>query len=223
MSLGDFQFSADSAALQTLQRNASHKWQQQERFGRGPALQFTGSAAETVELAGVVYPFHRGGLGQIDRLRALAAGGKPLALVSGAGAVLGQFVIASVDESGSELTFAGAAQKIEFRLSLVRYDNDTATQFTPAKAAERKYVSFSEQLKSNPAKEAQIRTTGYPMRLDELVKQAYGEVSGKIMAEVYKINPGLADLGVRLPAASAIKLPTYKSSSKVAAVVRLWS
>lgn len=120
--LGDFQFSLNTAAFQELNRAAEYRWASQERFGKHEALQYTGPGADTITLPGVLYPTFRGGGGQISKLRALAAQGKPQLLIDGTGNVLGRWVIESVEERKSHFAALGAARKIEFTVKLRHFD-----------------------------------------------------------------------------------------------------
>ena len=124
MMLGSFQFSLSTAVYQSLRHRAEYRWPAQERVGRLPARQFTGPGNETVEMPGVIYPHFRGGTGQIEKLRAAAGQGKPLALVDSKGKVWGQFCIESVEETHTEMLPDGTPRKIEFMLQLVRYGED---------------------------------------------------------------------------------------------------
>lgn len=126
MQLGSFQFGIATAAYQELSRASEMGWAELPRFGLRPALQFTGPGAETMDLPGVIYPEWRGGFGQLDAMRALAEAGKPLRLVDGSGASLGQWVIASVGEKQSVFAAAGKPRKVEFTLALKRYLDDAA-------------------------------------------------------------------------------------------------
>lgn len=81
--LGSYQFSIDTAAYQQLQRSTAYKWQGQDRVGQREALQYTGPGQDSVTLTGVVFPQYKGGTGQLNAMRALAATGQPQILVSG--------------------------------------------------------------------------------------------------------------------------------------------
>lgn len=122
LQLGSYQFSINNAAYQELSRSAEYRWTAQERVGANDALQFTGYGAETIELRGVIYPFHRGGVDQIDAMRRQAEAGNPLPLVSGQGRVLGLWVIESIREGQRVFARQGTPRRQEFDLRLRRYD-----------------------------------------------------------------------------------------------------
>ena len=121
LQLGPFQFGVSTAAYQTLQRTTEYRWPSQDRFGKGPVLQHVGQGADTITLPGVIYPEWRGGLGQIDDLRKLAAEGKPQTMIDGTGNVLGRWVIERLEEKQAVFADAGVPRKQEFTVQLRRY------------------------------------------------------------------------------------------------------
>jgi phage protein U len=126
--LGGFSFGIDTAAFQELQRASSYRWEAKNRIGRRPAQQNLGEGVDTISLSGVIHPHYRGGLGQMGALRALAAAGNPLPLVyafESAGLDCGQWCIAAIDETRTVFFDNGAPRRIEFRLSLVQYGEDS--------------------------------------------------------------------------------------------------
>jgi phage protein U len=123
MQVGDFQFSLGTAAYQDLQRATEYRWASQERLGAREALQFTGPGSETIDLRGVIYPFHRGGDGQVDQMRAAAAAGEPLMVVAGDGSVMGKWVIASIREDQKIFARKGAPRRVEFTMRMRRYED----------------------------------------------------------------------------------------------------
>lgn len=79
---------------------------------------------EYLDLRGTIYPAWRGGLGQLDAMRAEAAKGEPLRLVGGDGKVLGLWVITRIRETGSAHLAGGVPRKVEFQISLAFYGED---------------------------------------------------------------------------------------------------
>ncbi|MER9393907.1 MULTISPECIES: phage tail protein [unclassified Mesorhizobium] len=124
MGLGPFRFSLSTAAYQSLERAEEYRWEEAARIGRAPAMQFIGAGTSTFTLSGVIYPAFRGGLGQLDSMRAIAAIGAPQMLVSGVGRIFGLFVIASVGETQTYFLSNGAPRKQEFNLDLKSYGAD---------------------------------------------------------------------------------------------------
>ena len=81
---------------------------------------------EDISLSGVIF----GELAKGDAifvLREMAAGGNPFFLISGTGMILGEFLILSIKDKRSFFFNDGTAQKIEFSLTLRRYDEVTDT------------------------------------------------------------------------------------------------
>lgn len=124
LQLGDYQFSLQTAAPQSLSHAAEYRWAELERAGRLPASQYTGPGPETIELEGTLYPEFAGGLGQLDRMRAEAGRGEPLHLVDYGGNVRGRWVILRVEEGRKVLFPDGTPRRVDFRLSLRRYGED---------------------------------------------------------------------------------------------------
>ena len=124
MSLGEYRFGVSTAAFQELVHATEYRWAAQERLGRLPARQYLGPGEETITLRGVVHPFYKGGLGQLDSMRTEAGRGEPLRLTEGTGRVLGTWVIERIEETRRVLDADGAPRRIEFTLTLARYGDD---------------------------------------------------------------------------------------------------
>ncbi len=123
LGLGEYRFCLDTAAYDELRRRTEYRWPCQDRINRAPALQFMGPGGETIELGGTIYPHFRGGLGQVDAMRAQAALGAPLLLVDGTGKVMGHWAIESIEETRRVFFADGTPRRIEFRLSIRRYND----------------------------------------------------------------------------------------------------
>ena len=124
LGLGDYRFSVDTAAYQELVRTSEYRWQAQERLRNRPAQQYLGPGEESIGLTGILYPAYRGGLGQLDAIRAEAGQGQPLMLTSGSGDVLGKWCITQVEETRRIFDHDGTPRQVEFRLRIVRYGED---------------------------------------------------------------------------------------------------
>jgi len=124
MALGQFRFSMNTAAYQSLKHSQSYRWVSQERIQRRPALQYVGLGSETLSLSGDIYPHYRGGLGQIKAMRELGGKGIPLILVDGTGLVWGQWSIIQIDEDQSFFHSNGQPLKQRFQLQLNHYGTD---------------------------------------------------------------------------------------------------
>jgi phage protein U len=121
MQLGSFQFGITTAAFQSLQRTNEWRWPSQDRIGKPPVLQYVGQGSETITLPGVIYPEWRGGLGQMDAMRAIAGQGEPLTMIDGRGRTMGLWVIERIEEKQAVFADAGVARKVEFTLQLRRF------------------------------------------------------------------------------------------------------
>ena len=122
MQLGPYQFKINTAAYQELRRSCEYRWASQDRFGKRPALQFTGPGGDTVTLSGVILTEYRGGVGQIERMRAVARTGLPQMLIDGYGRLYGTFVIESIEETQSVFAAFGRPRKQDFTITLRRRD-----------------------------------------------------------------------------------------------------
>jgi len=114
LSLGPYRFSLTERGFT---RRNEYRWPALERIGEKPLLQSIGPGEDIIELSGVVYA---GGLKQINNMRNSS---KPFLLIDGQGNILGHFVIVKIEETQKFFFPNGKPRKIEFHLSLKRYDN----------------------------------------------------------------------------------------------------
>ena len=124
MGLGGFRFGVNSAAYQSFRRAAAWRWEQLDRTGRAPALQFLGPDADEITLEGVIYPHFKGGLRQVELMRQIANRGEPMILVDGLGWIWERWVITAVEETKGVFMADGAPRKIEFTVTLKAYGQD---------------------------------------------------------------------------------------------------
>jgi len=124
MALGEYRFSLPTAAYQSLEKTSEWRWQEQDRLGRKPALQYTGPGSTKINMSGTIYPHYQGGLDQVGKMKAEADRGEPLGLVDGLGRVWGDFCIKQISETATKFDVQGIPRKIEFRLSLIEYGED---------------------------------------------------------------------------------------------------
>lgn len=123
MQLGYYKFAIYTAAYQELNRSTQYKWGAQEVVGGWDNLQFLGPGEDTKTLTGVIFPEHKGGVGQLDFLRDMASKGKPQLLISGTGKILDQWVITSIEEGQTKFAAFGVPRRQEFTISLRKYGN----------------------------------------------------------------------------------------------------
>lgn len=117
-------FNLDTAAFDELRRSSKFRWASQERLSRRPAQQGVGIGDEKITLKGVILPGLKGGLKQLDTLRAIGGKLQPLTLTTGYGDVLGTWCLENVDEEQSALMQGGIPRKQAFTLEFVRYGDD---------------------------------------------------------------------------------------------------
>lgn len=125
MALGEFRFSLDTAAYHSLNREVTWRWASMERIGAAPGGQYLGPGDDTIDLDGTIYPHHKGGLGQIDQMKAAAGLGTSLLLVDGLGVVWGSFALVSLTEKRSVFTGPGLPLRIDFTVKLQAVSEDS--------------------------------------------------------------------------------------------------
>lgn len=129
MTLGLFVFEHQKTmAPDNLQRTSSYKWASHKPVGRAPKHQFLGEDEDTINLKGVLYPEFTGGRANLDTLRDMSKTGKAYLLMTGYGEVIGNYFIKQITETQSHFLKDGAAQKIEFSLSLARLNENQNPQ-----------------------------------------------------------------------------------------------
>lgn len=122
--LGDFAFSIDSTAYSQLTREASWRWSEQERIGKQDLLQYTGKPGRTVRLEGESHVFFRKGVDAVNDLFDLADLARPQQLVSGAGDVLGWWVVTDFTDTTSRFLPGGGHRNKNWTITLKHYADD---------------------------------------------------------------------------------------------------
>jgi phage protein U len=128
MTYGMFVFELKTAPYQTLGRSSEWRHPTQSRVGAAPAHQYLGPGDDEITLEGVLMPQLTGGQSHLDELRGLADEGKAWPLIEGSGRMYGWYSITSIQETKTHHLADGTAQRIEFRLSLAKVDQDQRTQ-----------------------------------------------------------------------------------------------
>lgn len=144
MALGQFVFSLDTLAYQELKRSNTWRHPSNSRVGARPARQFVGVGDETFALSGWIATGQLGDYGSMDELRAMGDSGQAFALVSGNGEVFGQFVLESLNETGTLHDRYGYPSKVTFDLQLVRVD-DNAGGAAVGVTEQGQYVAAGEE------------------------------------------------------------------------------
>lgn len=124
MTLGTFVFSIDAAAYDQLQRSVAWRHARTERVGAIAASQYVGPGEDTIELSGVIAPPLTGRHASLDTLREMGDTGRPWALVSGTGRVIGPYAITTLRETRTHFLANGQPRKVEFTLSLARVPDE---------------------------------------------------------------------------------------------------
>jgi len=128
MMLGTFKFSVATAVFREYVRTSEYRWAAVERFGQLDDLQYTGPGPDTITLPGTIYPDWKGGVQQVDTLRAIAATGVPQRLIPSQGNMNAFFVIERIKETQAVFKPDGTFRKQEFEVSLRMFSNGAQGQ-----------------------------------------------------------------------------------------------
>ena len=124
LALGQFIFELETLAYQDFKRSNEWRHASNSRVGARPAYQFVGVGDDAISLSGWVAPGQVGSYASIAALRAMGDSGQAFALVSGTGEVFGQYVIESLNETGTLHYPDGTPRRIAFDLQITRVDDD---------------------------------------------------------------------------------------------------
>ena len=122
MDVGGYQFGIETAPYEQIRRTWAWRWPQQDVLGARPFQHYLGAGATELLVSGYITPHFKGGLGQIDAMRAEADRGEPLVVVDSLGNDWGDFVITELVETRRDVGPAGLPLRIEFRLTLLSTD-----------------------------------------------------------------------------------------------------
>lgn len=123
MALGMFVFETRTVPYQELKRITEWRHASQSRVGDRPAYQFVGPGADTITLTGALLPSFTGGRLSLDELREMADQGSAWPLVEGTGRQYGLWVVTRVEETSTHFFRDGAAEKIDFVVTLEHVDD----------------------------------------------------------------------------------------------------
>jgi phage protein U len=124
MALGQFVFEISNLAYHELQRSTAWRHPSNSRVGEREASQFIGQGEDTFTLSGTLVPEVAGRADSLQTLRGMGDAGRAYAMVSGAGRVMGAWVILSLQENSSAFTQDGLARRTDFTLQLKRVDDE---------------------------------------------------------------------------------------------------
>lgn len=116
LSFGPYKFSPTS-----LRYSKEKRWSIVECIGKMPSLQNIGQGAENIDIEGVIYLNNLNGLNELNSMKEAEKNQEPRTLVDSLGNVLGQFVIAQLEEKQTSYFPSGLPKKVEFNLSLRSY------------------------------------------------------------------------------------------------------
>ena len=121
--LGFFVFSLHTLAYQDLQRQLAWRHASTSRVGARPAHQYFGPDEEKITLSGVLLPEFAGSRLSLELLQAMAETGRAWPLIQGDGLLFGEYLIVSIQTTGTLHFQDGAPRRIEFQLTLKRTDS----------------------------------------------------------------------------------------------------
>ena len=119
LKVGRYQFSIETAGYETLRREFAWRWAQQDVLGAKPFQQHIGPGHVELAINGYVTPHFKGGLRQVDDMRAEADPGEPVSVVDSLGTNWGDFAITKIVETRREIGPAGLPLRIDFKLTLL--------------------------------------------------------------------------------------------------------
>lgn len=128
LALGQFVFGLDTLAYEEFKRSNTWRHPSTSRVGARAARQFVGVGDDTISLSGWVSPELCGTYVSVAELRAMGDSGQAFAVVAGTGEVFGQYVIESLNETGTLHFPDGTPRRIAFDLQLTRVDDEAGGQ-----------------------------------------------------------------------------------------------
>ncbi len=124
MIYGLFVFSVQSSPFNEREHSTQYRWASNNRVGLNPAYQYIGKGEDSITLTGTLMPEFSGGPLSLSMLRMLADSGQAYLLMSGSGHIFGYYFIEEISDNSSHFLRDGTPQKIEFTISLKRYDGE---------------------------------------------------------------------------------------------------
>ncbi|MEI8634705.1 phage tail protein [Vibrio sp. PP-XX7] len=122
--LGDYRFSINTAALQSISESHEWRWADHDLAGRKPRSQYIGGGLSTLRFQGTIYPHFRGGLAQTEKIKAEGDKGQPLRFIDGQGRDWGLWTVRRLEVEKSKLFTQGVARKIEFTIELTEFPDE---------------------------------------------------------------------------------------------------
>ena len=127
LAVGDYRFGLETAAYENIKRTWAWRWAQQNLLATEPFQQYVGPGHAELVINGYVTPHFKGGLHQVDAMRAEADKGEALSIVDSLGHIWGDFVITGITETRRDIGPIGLPLRIEFQVTLVSTVVDRTT------------------------------------------------------------------------------------------------
>jgi hypothetical protein len=129
LAVGPYVFSILPLTLQRIEEETSSSWPAINRFGVGPARQYTGPGDSTLKIEGLFFNEEFGGQGDYLALKAIQSAAQPVMVIGwGAGAafaiVLGFMVITRVGASHEAIGPDGIGRKVTFSIELSSFGGE---------------------------------------------------------------------------------------------------
>jgi uncharacterized protein len=126
LALGPNIFQVLPLTLQKITEETTANWPAVERFGAGPARQWTGPGDATMSIEGLIFNEQFGGYAQYLAIKAVQASGEPVDMLGwGAGAgyalVLGPVCILKVTAAHEHIGLTGIGRKITFGVEVAKW------------------------------------------------------------------------------------------------------
>ncbi len=131
LAIGPHIFAALPLSIQKIKETTKANWPTVNRFGVGPARQFTGRGDDELEIEGLYFHHEFGGHAEYLALKATQSAGKPVEVlgwsVAGAAAsVFGTCVILEVGATHERIAEDGIGTKVEFSVKLAPFGGEAA-------------------------------------------------------------------------------------------------
>jgi len=123
----DLVFEAQGVSLAGIRLGTSHSWARQPRLGRVESLQYVGSQAATLSLAGVLL---LGGFESVDALRSAGGSTTPYALTDSTGRPWGRFALTRIELDVQQMTPAGELRSGSWSMDFVEVRGGSEGVFT---------------------------------------------------------------------------------------------
>ena len=126
---GPIMFEIQPVNFTETSRETTAGFAEKSVVGRRQPLEFVGDQSETVTISVKLFPFHFGGLGEVEVLGDIRKAGKPQYYMRGDGTAMGWFVLESMSEKSSSIGPGGVGREISIDLTLKRTEPPGAADY----------------------------------------------------------------------------------------------